>query len=478
MDNLRGIFAETRLITHPLYQAVCNDDTSMTEIQRLLDQAPHDAKCGIGLFKLIKYALLHTKTKSQVLKLFIQQDTKCAEIRDEEYGGYLLHLALGSEMEVNRLDFIRLLIKLYPNAARTRDEEGYLPLHHAAVMEEIPAVAILWLLDCYPEGAKMAVPSLGELAIHMAATRWKYMTVEVMRRIVELYPEGVQVQDHARKVPLHYACRLARVQVIEYLGSLFPKGASVRDANGCLPLHLAHEHRTQPLTVMRYLLNLYPDGIHTVDCSSGMLPLHHTCGYKETLGSRLLRESYYERDIRHCSSQERNKRYNNEYDEIIHLLIRLYPEGLQVRDNHGRLPLHHACRAPVSLRMLQTLLEQNPEDTIVADNNGLLPLHHACIVPASPRNIRFLVENNPFSVLVTAHNGVTPLQLAHEYKQDFEDGVLHQHQIQDFLLKKQKEAMRALRCCIISTCKEIGFPDLVIANILSFAKPRLWWPHV
>jgi len=456
----------------PLYEAVKNI-FSVEELQYILSQAPEEAKHGVELFKLIKFALLETEATHQHVKLLIEQDPTCARIRHEESGDYLLHLACLSDCETSRVETIRLLLELNPEAAKARDKEGYIPLHHAAYMEEMPVEAILILLDTYPEGASVVVSSLGELPIHMAAVRWKYMTVEIMQRIVELYPEGIRAQDNAGQLPLHYACRLARVEVIQYLGTLYPKGASVRDNKGHLPLHLANEHRTHPLAVMQFLLELHSDGVHAVD-SAGMLPLHHTCGYQESLGSNLLRDVYYERDIRHVPMEKRNRRYTDEYEDIIHLLIRLYPDGLRLRDNRGRLPLHHACLASVSLRMLQTLLARNPQDNAAVDNVGFLPLHCSCIIPKSFQNIRFLAERDPFSVLKTTQNGETPLQLSREYIDDFEDGVFSLEEIQEFLALRQVDAEQAIRSSMVSTCEEIGLPDLVVAKIWSFAKPNLW----
>lgn len=467
----------------PLYQAI-HLGLDADHLNAIIQEAPLEAKRSKGLFKLLKFAMLDQDTSTEILKLLFHQDPSCASIQDEDGGGCLLHFSAflsppDDDTNDSRMEFIELLLKHNPDALTVADHEGYLPLHHAAYVEELPVEALLLMLDRFPKGARMPVSSVGEYVIHMAAVRWKYMTVDIMQRIFDLYPKGIRIRDYAGKLPLHHACRLAQVGVIKHLGLLYPDGASVQDAKGRTPLHLAHEHRTRPLAVMKFLMDLNPSGVRTVD-SSGKLPLHHTCGYKESFGSNLLRDHYYEKDIRvSVSQEERDKRYTDEYEALIHLLIDVYPEGLCVKDSGGRLPLHYACHAPVSVELLRTLLLRHPEHIAMADHRSLLPLHFACIMPKSLANIQCLLDASPFSVLMTTRHGETPLSLARAYRNrnllddEFHVSLTEQQEVETFLVTTQDNAVRAVHSSVVSTCEEIGFPDLVIARIWEFTKPNL-----
>lgn len=466
----------------PLYQALQNE-VQIEEIQAVLQEAPGQAKCGEELFEVLEFAITETKAVSAVLNLLLDQDPTCvlmeALYEYDDSGETLLHMVLkAAEQDVNRMEFIERILTLHPQTAKMEDNDGYLPLHIASYMEEVPVDAISLLLDCYPQAAGIAVPSLGECPLHMAATRWN-MPLDIMKRIVDLCPEAVFKQDDSGKLPFHYSCRLARLEIIKYLSTLHPKGAAVQDVDGRTPLHIAHEHHTQPLEVMKLLIELNPAGIHTAD-GLGWLPLHHTCNYKESLGSNLLRDNYYERTFRDTiSKEERDKRYNDDYEKLIHLLIELHPAGVCVRDNAGLLPLHHACCAPTSVRILKTLLNNNPSHISATNNYGVLPLHWACGIPASIENIRYLLGQDPYSVLKTTQLGLSPLEMACEYREAQEDAFDQEEQddVQEvirLLTEKENEAFQEVKNAVLSTCDDLGFPDLVAARVWQFAKPKLW----
>jgi ankyrin repeat protein len=115
---------------------------------------------------------------------------------------------------------------------------------------------------------------------------------------------------------------------------------------------------------------------------------------------------------------------------LVHLLIKVYPQGLRSVDPHtGMIPLHLACRscgrqpagpsrnnemAVVMLQVIRLGLQVYPHSTKALDVAGRSPLHHAVMVGAPMAVIDILVHKDPGSVLCPDQNGFTPLCYAQE----------------------------------------------------------------
>ena len=118
-----------------------------------------------------------------------------------------------------------------------------------------------------------------------------------------------------------------------------------------------------------------------------------------------------------------------------------------------------------------SLLDLYPQGIHVADRDGMLPLHQACFIAHPSLNtIRLLVEADLYAVVKTSPAHGTPYQLAWGRRNtDVE--------IETYLIGKQNEAVAALKeACEYVGATQLGLPDLVVAQVWSFAKPDLWVP--
>ncbi|KAL3909132.1 MAG: hypothetical protein SGILL_008210 [Bacillariaceae sp.] len=141
---------------------------------------------------------------------------------------------------------------------------------------------------------------------------------------------------------------------------------------------------------------------------------------------------------------------NNPPTDIVNEIVEAAPEVVGWVDNHGWLPLHHACANGVSTDVLQILTQAFPESKTVQDTNsrtplhfyvtrnsdnpmamatnvailcdtgaaeipdhqGMLPMHYACAYGTNPAVLKVLGDAFPDSVNARDNKGRTPLLLA------------------------------------------------------------------
>jgi hypothetical protein len=131
----------------------------------------------------------------------------------------------------------------------------------------------------------------------------------------------------------------------------------------------------------------------------------------------------------------------------------------------------HARSQNARAEILQHLLELYPGGVHVVEEFGMLPLHYACD-SHHPRLeiIRILAEAAPHTVIQKCTSGRTPIQHAwNSPKRDVE--------VKTYLIERQNEAVNAMKEAFEDIANtQLGLPDLVLANVWSFAKPDVWTP--
>jgi ankyrin repeat protein len=141
---------------------------------------------------------------------------------------------------------------------------------------------------------------------------------------------------------------------------------------------------------------------------------------------------------------------NNPPTDVVSEIVEAAPEVVARVDNHGWLPLHHACANGASTDVLKILTNAYPESKTAQDNNcrtplhfcatrssdnplamatnvailcdtgaaeipdhgGMLPIHYACAYGTSPAVLKVLTDTSPGSVNAKERKGRTPLHMA------------------------------------------------------------------
>jgi hypothetical protein len=147
--------------------------------------------------------------------------------------------------------------------------------------------------------------------------RWKLLPIhqaceikapsEVIKALIDAYPEGLRMKDSGGDLPLHLACReRASKAVISSVLSAYVDAATIPDDEGRLPLHLACRQGAQVEAVSN-LINAYHRASRTPD-SYSLLPIHWACA-------------------------------QNASEDIVEVLLRANPDALDAEDKWGRTPL-------------------------------------------------------------------------------------------------------------------------------------------
>lgn len=359
-----------------------------------------------------------TRIESQRLKVLMRQ-VESILASSPNGQGYLFRV-IESAMYTKGmdLDVICALIKHDPAASRIQEGDDKYLLHHAC-SANAPIQVVQLLMELNSEALKVTSSIYGE----------------------------------DRVLPLHLACKYSCLETIRLLLSHHPEAAREADFYGYLPLHYASQREN--VHAIQVLLYEYPDSIHALT-DMGRLPLH-------------------------CCSQIGRS------EQVLQTLMNHYDggeehhNGLAVRDEDGRVPLHHAVTRVynriIELETLRFLVNSFPEATRFADNDGKLPLHIACTrrgIGHSLEHFRLLLDSDLFSILEVSHDGTSALGYSFDIPNNQRGPVTLE--VRQFLLEKQDGALRLMRESFEPAVEQFNLPALVVAKVWSFVLPRLWRP--
>ena len=315
---------------------------------------------------------------------------------------------------------------------------------------DTPAVASMILL-LRPDLARFPDPRTGRLPLHLALDQCCVDT-SVVVDLLNVHPEASTVRDGGGDLPLHHACREGVEDAEAVMGALLdahPESPAEADKDGALPLHLSLGARrgrfldpassdgdgmiTPVDATTLLLLDRYPESSSRTDprkgggggaAGGGMLPLHAAVqNHRPPIVVRRLMEAHPAALTEPVSGDGNGAgggvlhelaAAREEYDpdvaaSVASALLGSHPEGAEMRDGRGRLPLHvvasptdrrrpgHGRRRGEAVEtkkrkkkngnnnngggnstILMELLRAHPEGARVADWDGYLPLHHAC----------------------------------------------------------------------------------------------------
>jgi ankyrin repeat protein len=305
----------------------------------------------------------------------------------------------------HKVAFIQRILQLAPDTIKSKCRKYKLPLPlHAAIRFHAPYDVIKLLLDTYPEAVTVKNFRF-ELPLHLAvrsnlppalhALLNYHAPYDVIKLLLDTYPEAATVKNFSVELPLHLAvCSNSDYGIIRILLDAYPEGAKMQDNEGRLPLHHACQVKNNDMVAK--LLEIYPEGAEIQD-KKGCLPLHHAC-----------------------------EMHNSEMNiNTLDSLVRAYPRGTYTSDNGGRTPkfwftgrsnvVHDAFLAGVSKDCIKWLLYSFPGGgRMKRDINGMIPLHLACSkrTPSYHEYITALLERRQDEQLSIQDNqGRTPFQL-------------------------------------------------------------------
>ena len=189
----------------------------------------------------------------------------------------------------------------------------------------------------------------------------------------------------------------------------------------CLPLHAVVGRQGAALCVIDCLVTAYPAALLRKDEGDYHLPLHMAILKGASVAvirylGQALSQSLEMPDRQGNLPLHYAAMYSSE--EVIRLLMDLYPHGCQHPSAKKRLPLHLLCariwdKDLLSLSLIRHVMIRHLAAVEHADHNGRLPLHLACSQP-QPRwdVLKLLVKAYPDALVHKDDAKRTPFQMA------------------------------------------------------------------
>lgn len=149
---------------------------------------------------------------------------------------------------------------------RTFDKAGWLPLHQCVNRSQISLECMRLLIELYPQGLQCPNAN-GQLPLHRSPLSapallflHSYLTFSILSPSLSLLNRALdQTAPH--------------VEAVKEMLESFPGSAKVADDEGYLPLHLALDCARPDPTISTLLLEAYPEAAFHKS-KDGLLPIH------------------------------------------------------------------------------------------------------------------------------------------------------------------------------------------------------------
>ena len=190
----------------------------------------------------------------KLIELFYKVQPKCISTPNRE-GRLPLHLVAAEKFMMREgEELTTLLLELYPDGVRHRDNNGDLPIDLAVIgNQEVVKI----LLDRYPNSIDECSDD-GTYLLHAACACEPHFNSNAVLCILKARPEHASKPSASTKMlPLHYACKNHPTSVIKALVEAHPDALRLRDAKGNLPAHFAAGN--QRFNTLEYLFSQYPE---------------------------------------------------------------------------------------------------------------------------------------------------------------------------------------------------------------------------
>ncbi|XP_055999743.1 uncharacterized protein LOC125677291 [Ostrea edulis] len=277
-------------------------------------------------------------------------------------GSNILHTASWN----GELQMSCYIIQTYPDLLHSVDNDGWNAALYVAGGEN---VKILQLLADNGVDVKHK-NNIGWSILHVACI---HSNLEMSRYIIQTYPDLLHSVDNDGLNAALHAARAGNVKILQLLAD---NEVDVRhkNNNGWNILHVAC--RNGELEMSRYIIQTYPDLLHSVD-NEGWNAALLAAGGENVRILQLLADNQV--DVKH-----KNIGWSILHVACIHsnlemsrYIIQTYPDLLHSVDNDGLNAALHAARGG-NVKILK-LLADNEVDVKHKDNIGLNILHTACV---------------------------------------------------------------------------------------------------
>ena len=320
--------------------------------------------------------------------------------------------------EKNSLDILQFMLSIDPTLPREMGN-GCLPVHLAVMYKSTVFCKIL--IDAYPESLRIETSDW--LPIHLSCNSGgRVDAVDTIQYMLEVDSELINAEGRCRYLPIHWAARNGRTELIELLLKYDPDAASKEKNDGSqqLPFHFACGTYDTNLSSIQALYDAYPVAIFACD-SGGRTPLDRARSNMnqsaiDFLETQLVfaRQAQDEVAMATLDDDDWLPLHRALKDDAplgsIKLLMRANPAAVQVSDQNGVYPVLIACEFS-SEKVVQYLVELAEDDTlnnVDAKNNS--PLHYACR-GGNLCVIKFLLEANVPSVSDRNNNNKLAIHL-------------------------------------------------------------------
>lgn len=269
--------------------------------------------------------------------------TDSARIAEPDRGGMLpLHIACVSGASV---EIIAQLLDEYREAIRLPDNNGRLPLHAACMNPRVNLDALDLLHKAYPAALRI-FDKTGSVPLHIAIQR--KLSASVVHFLIDKEEGAVRTREASSKMyPLHLACRVgADVDVLERLVEIYPVAIEAVDARGNSIFHLACTYRQLTVDFAELLLDKCSfDTIRKVN-EEQSLPLHLAVQYKAAMPVLQLLIDHYPEALL-CKDTKGNVPLHKAFQNLtpMPILVRLAQQNhhaLCRRNNRGDTPMECA----------------------------------------------------------------------------------------------------------------------------------------
>ena len=338
----------------------------------------------------------------------------------------LLELLSNDSDDTDSKEINWTIIKTITNisSAKEKDTEGNLSLH-LACKNNAPLDVVKLLVETYPDAVKEN-NKREELPLHLACRN--NVPLDVIKLLVESYPDSIKEKNREGQLALHLACNAcATIEIVKLLIEGYLDATKEKNLYGHLPLHYACDVNA-PIDVIMLLVEAYPDATKEKD-NSDSFPLHHACRNNAPLDviKQLIKpypDAIKEKDgSLDCLPLHLACQCNAPID-VIMIFMEAYPDATKEKDSiFYSLPLHDACKSGAPIDVIKILVEAHPDSTKVKDRYGALPLHYACNKDnVSVDIINLLVQMYPDSTKEKDDRESLPLHYA--CKQNAQLGVI------------------------------------------------------